>query len=865
MGLAKTLKSIVVSAPSRGKPVAPQDRPKSVTQRIPSVCQVCVNTCGIIIKVENGTVVGIEGNPDNPHNYGRICAKGISAIMGLYNPHRVATPLRRTNPEKGIGVDPKWEPIDPEAAWNIVVGHLRRVLEDDPRKLIVLAGTGDPESVTAAIGSFAQSFGTPNAGVGTPFGAKTWSNYLNTGSMHTEPDFSRCRYLMLFGSQKGTMVGHDTIKAAKAMADARERGMKLIVCDPICTPIATKADEWIPIRPSTDRALALSMLNVLLNELGIFDAEFLKAQTNGPYLVGTDGRYLRDAETGKPLVWDEAKGAACAYDAPPVRPALLGDYDVGGMACRPAFHSLKEHLRQYPPEEGETITDVPASTIRRLAREFGEAAAIGSTIVIEGQKMPLRPVCAFPDCRGLAAHMYGVWTGTAVQLLNVMVGAVDVPGGNLSTNVVGPHGKFRIGEGPEGLVTSGPELGNRRPYPARNPTVPQTVDLGELFPVGRSPRPLLALGLLEYAHLLPYKPEVMVHCSSNAIMVGANPKLLAQALSRLSFMVSFAHTIDETVEFADIILPVQHPLERLDFPVNSLRGWVTGDQWYFTLRQPGVESKPNVKHLADVFLELGEKLGLGRKVTAELNNRLRLKEPYRLDEQRSYRWEEILDLSAKSGFGSDHGLDWLKKNGLVAWRRGLGERYPRGVLRLPRLPIYFEHFLEIRPKVEALIKEAGLDWDLSGYQSMPFWKPCPASAQRARGYDLLAVNFKFGFHSFSTTEGNPWLDELTTRHPWGYNLIMNAATARQKGIGDGETVIVESCEGEKVTGTVKLTQGIHPEVVGVGACFGRWSHGQPVSRGKGVNYNTLLPHKMDWIDAFSGHLDACAPIRVSKA
>ncbi|MEK7334833.1 MAG: molybdopterin dinucleotide binding domain-containing protein, partial [Candidatus Binatota bacterium] len=511
------------------------------------------------------------------------------------------------------------------------------------------------------------------------------------------------------------------------------------------------------------------------------------------------------------------------------------------MACRPAFHSLKEHLRQYPPEEVETITDVPASTIRRLAREFGAAASIGSTIVIEGQKMPLRPVCAFPDCRGLAAHMYGVWTGTAVQLLNVMVGAVDVPGGNLSTNVVGPHGKFRIGEGPEGLVTSGPELGNRRPYPARKPTVPQTVDLGELFPVGRSPRPLLALGLLEYAHLLPYKPEVVVHCSSNAIMVGANPKLLAQALSRLSFMVSFAHTIDETVEFADIILPVQHPLERLDFPVNSLRGWVTGDQWYFTLRQPGVESKPNVKHLADVFLELGEKLGLGRKVTAELNNRLRLKEPYRLDEQRSYRWEEILDLSAKSGFGSDHGLDWLKKNGLVAWRRGLGERYPRGVLRLPRLPIYFEHFLEIRPKVEALIKEAGLDWDLSGYQSMPFWKPCPASAQRARGYDLLAVNFKFGFHSFSTTEGNPWLDELTTRHPWGYNLIMNAATARQKGIGDGETVIVESCDGEKVTGTVKLTQGIHPEVVGVGACFGRWSHGQPVSRCKGVKYNTLLP------------------------
>ncbi|MFQ5851396.1 MAG: molybdopterin-dependent oxidoreductase [Candidatus Binatia bacterium] len=836
----------------------------SAAQCIPSVCQMCVNTCGIVVKVENGIVVGVEGNPDNPHNYGRICAKGIAAVMGLYDPHRVTTPMKRTNPVKGIGVDPKWEPLDWQEAWDIVVGHLRRVLEDDPRKLIILAGTGDPESAVGAIGSFAQAFGTPNSGVGTPFGAKTWANYLNTGSMHTEPDFRLCRLLMLFGSQKGTLVGHDTIKAAKAMAEARERGMKLIVCDPICTPIASKANEWIPIRPSTDRVLALSMLHVLLNDLSIYDAEFLRVQTNAPYLVGNDGRYMRDADTGKPLVWDEAKAGICPYDSDPQLPTLLGDHDVGGKACRPSFQVLKEHLRIYPPEAAEAITGVPASTIRRLTREFGQTASIGSTIAIEGRELPLRPVCAFPDSRGLAAHMYGVWTSTAVQLLNVVVGAVDVPGGNLSTNIVGPHGKFRVGEGPEGLVTSGPEVGSRRPYPARTPSVPQTVDLGELFPVGRSPRPLLALGLLHYAHLLPYKPEAVLHCSSNALMVGANPKLLAEALSRVPFIVSLAHTVDETVELADVVLPVQHPLERIDFPVNGLRGWVTGDHWYFTLRQPAVKSQPNVDHLADVILELGEKLGLADKGNAELNTRLRLKDPYRLEEQKRYRWEEILDLSAKSAFGADHDLPWLKKNGFVAWRRGLGERYPRGVLRLPRLPIYFEHFLEARPQVEALTKEAGLDWDLSGYQAMPFWKPCPASSQRERGYDLLAVNFKFGFHSFSTTQRNPWLDELTSHHPWGYNLIMNAETARQKGIGDRDTVIVEACDGEKVTGRVKLTQGIHPEVVGVGACFGHWSRGLPTARGKGVHYNALLPHRMAWIDVLSGHIDACAPIRVRK-
>ncbi|MGE5819610.1 MAG: hypothetical protein ACM37Z_16430, partial [Deltaproteobacteria bacterium] len=143
MGLGAALKSAFFSSPGERTDAA--TKPQARTERIPSVCQMCVNTCGIIIKVENGVVVGVEGNPDNPHNYGRICAKGISAVMGLYDPNRVQTPLRRTNPVKGIGVDPKWEPIDPEEAWQIVVKQLRRVLEDDPRKLLVMGGTGDPE------------------------------------------------------------------------------------------------------------------------------------------------------------------------------------------------------------------------------------------------------------------------------------------------------------------------------------------------------------------------------------------------------------------------------------------------------------------------------------------------------------------------------------------------------------------------------------------------------------------------------------------------------------------------------------------------------------------------------------------------
>ncbi len=54
-------------------------------------------------------------------------------------------------------------------------------------------------------------------------------------------------------------------------------------------------------------------------------------------------------------------------------------------------------------------------------------------------------------------------------------------------------------------------------------------------------------------------------------------------------------------------------------------------------------------------------------------------------------------------------------------------------------------------------------------------------------------------------------------------------------------------------------------IVGVGACFGRWSGGEPLCRGKGIHFNSLIPHKMGWIDAMSGHIDACAPVKVRKA
>src|SRR5574341_1038154 len=78
---------------------------------IPTTCRMCLVGCGVLVHVKDGRIMNVIGNPDSPMNRGRICAKGRSGIMNHYNPNRITRPLRRANPEKGIGVDPQWQEI----------------------------------------------------------------------------------------------------------------------------------------------------------------------------------------------------------------------------------------------------------------------------------------------------------------------------------------------------------------------------------------------------------------------------------------------------------------------------------------------------------------------------------------------------------------------------------------------------------------------------------------------------------------------------------------------------------------------------------------------------------------------------------
>ncbi|MBI2358380.1 MAG: hypothetical protein HYV04_05670 [Deltaproteobacteria bacterium] len=299
--------------------------------------------------------------------------------------------------------------------------------------------------------------------------------------------------------------------------------------------------------------------------------------------------------------------------------------------------------------------------------------------------------------------------------------------------------------------------------------------------------------------------------------------------------------------------------------MNSMRGWINGDEWYFTLRQPVLTEPTGGKHPAEIYLDLAERVGVIDEFLKCLNDTLGLKESFRLKVGQKYSPEEVIDRHIRSFLGAEIGLDKLKERGFVAFPRTMVEKFPRALTKLPRAHLYFEFLLEAGQQLESIATEAALTLDTRGFQPLPCWYPCAAQVQAAPAYDLFAVNYKLPFHTTTMTQDNPWLAGLAVHHPVGYRYLLNTQTAARKGIADGDEVSLETPTGASACGIVKLSQCIHPEVIGIASSFGHWGQARKAGRHRGTHFNSLVPYRVSQIDAMAGLLDACVKVKVSKA
>ena len=844
---------------------------------IPSACSICYGGCSILAHRVNGTVIKIEGNPKSPVGSGRLCAKGNSGIMVLYDPHRINTPLRRTNPNKGIGIDPGWKPISWDEAMDEIVEKLKKVHAEDPRQLVTQQTT-TLAPMSGLFFAFGWAFGTPNqwvagGGVHCGNGAHALAGITHS-SWSIVPDFKHCNYAIYFGASKGHGAGHAATPNITLAADARERGMHMVVVDPMCNFASAKANEWVPIRVGTDAALALAMANCLINELRIYDAEYLRNKTNAIYLTRPDGKYARDPQSGKPLIWDAQSMSGKPYDDPAASQAALeGEYLVNGELCQPAFARMKTHLKKYTPAHAEQITGIPAATIQRLAREFGEAACVGSTIVIDGMTLPHRPASAI-FFRGAQGHMNSLYNSISVDLLNHIVGAADVVGGTLGFNPVcygHPESRKPLyvpTAGPDGLMMPGMWPMPHAPYPPADPRHPDSIGLTELFPLSVA-SPIMGSSDQEHwwqKFKLPYRPKFLLNYGANSVMSVGNKETVAEGLKNYDFILSFDLFLNEFSDFADIVLPDASYLEVFDprpnYPFIFNHPGSEG-VWGWPIRQPIVEPTHERRSARDVMLQLAYRLGLGPEINMAVNTYYRLDGDQMLKPDETYDVEAISDHELKHKFGPEHGLEWFKEHGVITWPKRVDEVYWRPFLDV-RIPVYHEYLIGLGEQTGNICDEAGMPCDRRYYGPLPEWLPCKSHEEKDSTFDLFAFYYRDAIQSNSFTMENPWIDEIARMDPFSYRIAINAETGRRKGLRDNDVVFLETVTGRRVTGRVKLTEGIHPEAVGIAANAGHWSKHQPIAKGKGIFFNDLLEIDFEHTSPVNLNLDLCAKVKVGK-
>ena len=815
---------------------------------VPTTCYGCFPSCAILVKRKDGKVVASKGNPDVFSSLGKCCGKSVARVADHYHPERVLKPMRRTNPEKGIGVDPQWEEISYEEAMEIIVAKLKKIQADDPRKLAL----GAMDLCNGYFSwCFGEAFGSPNMDwLGATWcGGGLHTNFLTLlGTINSEPDLERCNYFIQWGSQLGTGANNNPTVAMRNLAAARKRGMKLVVVDPICSNAAAKADEWVPIIPGTDAVLALALANLLVNEYGLYDAESLKRKTNAAYLVGPDGHYVREPKKKQPMIWDPVAGEARKYDDKKIQDfSLEGEYEVQGVVCRPAFALIREHLKKYDLEYASEITSVPVRTIQRLARDFGQAARIGDTITMGGQTMPLRPA-AVETKRGGTTHKNGYWNVFSINFLNILVGGMNVPGGLLGTNAFGPYGMWQISKSKkDGLIETNlfdlaRMVGYIKPYPPREVKAPEYMNLEQLFPCTAFLNTTPLYPLHDYEKFkLPYKPEMLFVLCFNPMMTAMDPRAVEHALKNLDFIVGFAWQIDETQEFADIILPHAHDFERWwPFPANQPAGFIAPGPgpWYGQVFQPVVDPPEGIKNWGDIMMELAERLGILDKMNVALNKltNLRTMPKLKLAKDRKYSVEEICKKQIAMIAGEEMPEEWFRDNGtVVLYEKMVEEAFP-GPFTDARIPVYMEHFIDAGRDVERVTRELGMDWwETTSYHPLPEYHACRAHELGDDEYNLYICNSKLPLISHSHGSENAWIDDVITRNRLDYFIMVHPSAAEPQKIKDGDEIWVES-EIAKIKGRVRVTECVHPKVVGFFGALRPLGPKKDHSQGQGIPY-----------------------------
>ncbi len=795
---------------------------------LPTTCQGCTSWCSKQVYVVDGRAIKVRGNPNSKVNGVASCPRAHMGLQQVYDPDRVKTPMKRTNPNKGRDEDPEFVPITWDEALDTIAvkimelrdnnetnkymlmrgrySYMRDILYDRMTKII-----GSPNNIShSAICAEAEKFG--------PY-------YTEGEWSYRQYDVVNARYILLWGADP-LSANRQVSYYLSAWGDALDRA-KAVVIDPRLSATAAKSDMWLPIKPGEDGALAVAIAHVILAE----------------------GLWY------KPFVGDFVEGENLFVAGNTVSEDAFEEIYTSGLV---KWWNLE--LKDKTPEWAAERTGLPAEQIRQVAIEYGQAAPQAISWVGGGPVMQPR----------------GSYACMAAHALNGLVGAVDNLGGTLKANkeytlsFPAPD-DFLDDIANEGKSHKKIDHRGQKEFPA----------LTEGKSGGGVVTNYAADGIINED---PYEIKVAIGYMNNFAFSAPQSERWFRALSKIPFLVHITTNASEFSWFADIILPsTHHMFEKHGYVKVHGNGYR-----HVTMNLPVIEPVWEVyTDETEIPWMLAEKLA-----ERGFDNLLRHYQEYIDPETGlaptnaqefdlyalKYATQQLWDPAQYQGGDRFNGWEEFKAAGV--WN---SDPYPYrkrwGAMKTETgMFEFYSATLKTALEGHAEKHETTVDdiLETCNYQArgelafVPHYEE-PLMRGDESEFPLMFVDYKSRLNREGRSANCTWYQELRDLDPgdeaWDDVAKLNPIDAAQFGISNGDRIRLVSETGALVC-TAKLWEGVRPGTVAKAYGQGHWAYGRVAAlefgkTPRGGNNNDLLPADYDRLSgssAFYGY----ARVRVEK-
>lgn len=478
----------------------------------------CTGRCSLKCTIRDGRLALVQPNDTVDDYYQHVCMKGISEIQHVYSDERLQTPMRRVG-ERGSN---EFEAITWDEALRTVAEELRKAWDAYGKSSVYVSSSNEPRFslLPPLLGAATGIEPGIDRGVGNGEAPALAGDGFGGGTTESR-DWVNTRTLIV----AGTNLLESSMMQANTFLDAKEAGCDIIVLDPHFSTTASKASQWIPIKPGTDPAFYLAMTSYVIDNK-LYDESYMRAHTTFPFLVNAStGSFMRADENDETsyLVWDLSTNTAVRYADAVDSAALEGTFTVGGVTCMTAFDLLKENQKPYTSEWAEGITGVNKDVIDEVAKKY---ASNGPAYLVFGQggsdKYSNPDIC-----------------GHAGVTLTALTGNIGKPGTGIGHCIGGAGYGVSLGNWPLPEEFASPVLDVRADrFPSRDNDVHVIISLGNTFQ--------------QYF---------------------ANMNKTREWTKTLDFILHIGMYYEDTVSYADIVLPVcskfedtvEHSIVRSDY------------------------------------------------------------------------------------------------------------------------------------------------------------------------------------------------------------------------------------------------------------------------------------------------------------